>query len=147
VPSLAVLTFVLPTLGVGFKPSLVALSLLAIPPVLINTDLGFRTIADATLDAARGLGMSPAQLFTRVEWPLAVPIVFTGVRTAAIEVVASATLATFIGGGGLGDYIIQGISANEPNYLLAGAVGVALLAMLFELALGVPERRLRHIEG
>lgn len=147
VPSLAVLTFVLPALGVGFVPSLVALSLLAIPPILINVDVGFRGVPFATVDAARGMGMSASQRLLRVEWPLARPVFFTGLRTAAIEVVASATLATFIGGGGLGDYIVQGISANQQNYLLAGTLGVAALAMLFEIALGVPERRYRRGEG
>lgn len=147
VPSLAVLTFVLPALGVGFLPSLVALALLAIPPILINVDLGFRGVPFAAVDAARGMGMSASQRLLRIEWPLAIPVFLTGLRTASIEVVASATLATFIGGGGLGDYIVQGITANQQNYLLAGTVGVAALAMLFELALGIPERRFRHTEG
>ncbi len=99
VPSLAVLAFMLPILGVGFAPALAALALLAIPPIVINTDIGMRTVGAAVRDAARGLGMSEAQIRRRIDWPLALPIVIAGVRTATVEVIASATLAAFIGGG------------------------------------------------
>ncbi|MDQ6823818.1 MAG: ABC transporter permease [Candidatus Eremiobacteraeota bacterium] len=142
VPSLAVLTFVLPSLHVGFVPSLVALTVLAIPPIAINTDLGFREVPAATIDAARGMGMSDTQTLFRVEWPLALPVLFAGVRTATIEVIASATLASFIGGGGLGDYILQGLSDNQPRVLLTGVAAVSTLALLAELALSFIGRRL-----
>lgn len=142
VPSLAVLTFMLPLLGVGFTPAFVALALLAIPPVAINTDLGFRTVPAAAVDAARGLGMTEAQLLRRVEWPLAFPIVFAGVRTAATEVVASAVLAAFIGAGGLGEYITTGLQANEPRILWLGVATIAVIALATEFGLAFTQRRL-----
>jgi osmoprotectant transport system permease protein len=135
VPSLAVLAFMLPILGIGFLPALVALVLLAIPPIVINTDIGMRTVGAAVQDAARGLGMSEAQIRRRIDWPLALPIVIAGVRTATVEVIASATLAAFIGGGGLGEFIVNGLAAGDLRELLEGALGVAALALVAEWAL------------
>jgi len=140
VPSLAVLTLALPYLGLGFRPALLALVVLAIPPIAINTDIGLRTVAPTVIDAARGMGMSGRQIRRRIEWPLAFPVVLSGIRTAAVEVIASATLASFIGGGGLGDYIIDGLSTNDGNEVLGGAAGVAALALIVDTALG----RLAH---
>jgi osmoprotectant transport system permease protein len=142
VPSLAVLAIMLPLVGVGFAPALIALALLAIPPIALNTDLGLRGVPDAVREAARGLGMSRRQIRARVEWPLALPIVFSGIRTAAVEVIASATLAAFIGGGGLGEYIVNGLAENDKPQLLEGAVSVGLLALLTQWLLGGVERRL-----
>ncbi len=142
IPSLAVLALMLPLIGVGFAPAVVALALLAIPPIAINTDLGLRGVPEAVRDAARGLGMDQRQIRARVEWPLALPIVFSGIRTAAIEVVASATLAAFIGGGGLGEYIVNGIALNDAHELLEGAVSVGVLALVVSAALTRVERRL-----
>src|SRR5581483_1596688 len=93
-PSLAVLTFILPFLGVGFTPAVVALTVLAIPPIAIGTDTGLRGVAASAIDAARGMGMQESQIFLRVRWPLALPSIIYGIRIAAIEVIASATLAT-----------------------------------------------------
>jgi osmoprotectant transport system permease protein len=143
VPSLAVLTLTLPYLGLGFRPALLALVLLALPPIVINTELGLRAAPAAVLDAARGMGMTARQIRRRVEWPLAVPLVFAGFRTAAIEVVASATLASFIGGGGLGDYIVDGLATDDLGELLLGACSVAALALLLDAALGALGRRIR----
>jgi len=142
IPSLAVLVLALPFLGVGFRPALLALALLAIPPIVINTDLGLRSVPTPLLEAARGLGMTTEQISRRVRWPLAAPVVLAGVRTAAVEVIASATLAAFIGGGGLGEYIIDGLANQDYSELLTGAVAVAALAILTELALGALTRRL-----
>jgi len=142
IPSLAVLVLALPLLGVGFRPALLALALLAIPPIVINTDLGLRSVPAPLLEAARGLGMTAKQISRRVRWPLAAPVVLAGVRTAAVEVIASATLAAFIGGGGLGEYIIDGLANQDYAELLTGAVSVAALAILTELALGALTRRL-----
>ena len=142
IPSLAVLVLVLPFLGVGFRPALLALTLLAIPPIVINTDLGLRSVPAALLDAARGLGMTGNEIDRRVRWPLAVPIVLAGIRTAAVEVIASATLAAFIGGGGLGEYIVDGLANQDYAELLTGAIAVAVLAILTELAMGALARRL-----
>jgi osmoprotectant transport system permease protein len=142
VPSLAILTLALPLLGLGFRPALLALVVLALPPILVNTDVGLRSVPRATLEAARGTGMTERQIGVRVRWPLALPVIAVGVRTAAVEVIASATLAAFIGGGGLGDYIVGGLqTANLPELIL-GAATVAALALLADAALGYLQRRL-----
>jgi osmoprotectant transport system permease protein len=141
VPSIAVLFLLLPYLGVGQVPALVALILLACPPILINTDAGMRAVDPAVLEAGRGLGMGPGRLLREVQWPLALPVVIAGIRTSAVEVIASATLATLIGGGGLGLFIIQGLALNKHEILLLGAVPVALLAIGTEVVLGALQRR------
>jgi osmoprotectant transport system permease protein len=141
IPSIAVLFLLLPYLGVGEVPALVALILLACPPILINTDAGMRAVDPAVLEAGRGLGMGPVRLLREVQWPLALPVVIAGIRTSAVEVIASATLATLIGGGGLGLFIIQGLALNKSEILLLGAVPVALLAIGTELILGAVQRR------
>ncbi len=143
VPSLAVLALAQPVLGVGFAPSLVALALLAIPPVAINTDVALRGVPGATIDAARGLGMDDRRIDRRIAWPLALPVVFAGVRTAAVEVIASATLAAFIGGGGFGEYVLDGLASGNDGLLFLGAGSVAALALLTQGALSLVERRLR----
>jgi osmoprotectant transport system permease protein len=142
VPSLAILTLALPLLGLGFRPALLALVVLALPPILVNTDVGLRSVPRSTLEAARGTGMTDRQIGTRVRWPLALPVVAVGVRTATVEVIASATLAAFIGGGGLGDYIVGGLQTSDAGELLLGAVSVAVLALLADAALGYAQRRL-----
>lgn len=144
VPSLAVLAIMLPLVGIGFVPSLVALALLAIPPIALNTDLGLRGVPAAVREAAVGLGMNERQVRARVEWPLALPVVFSGIRTAAVEVVASATLAAFIGGGGLGEYIVNGLAENDRGQLLEGAISVGVLALATQWLLGGVERGLRN---
>jgi len=139
-PSLAVLMLLLPWLGVGTLPAVVALALLAIPPIAISVDLGIRGVPGAALDAAAGMGMTPAQRFGRVVVPFALPVSFTGVRTATTETIASATLATFIGAGGLGDEIVRGLQTDDPALLFTGAALVAALALGADLALSLAGR-------
>jgi osmoprotectant transport system permease protein len=139
-PSLAVLMLLLPWLGIGATPAIVALALLAIPPIVISVDLGIRGVSVAALDAAAGMGMTPLQRFTRVIVPSALPVSFAGVRTATTETIASATLATFIGAGGLGDEIVRGLQTDDASLLLIGAAAVAALALGADLALGVAGR-------
>jgi osmoprotectant transport system permease protein len=135
-PSIAVLMLLLPLFGVGMTPAVIALALLAIPPIVINVDLGIRSVPAAVLDAAAGMGMTRGERFLRATLPLALPIAFAGVRTAATEVIASATLATFIGAGGLGDFIVRGLQTGDSTYLYIGAATVAALALAVELLLG-----------
>ena len=142
VPSLAVLFLLYPLVGLGDRPALIALTLLAGPPIVINTDAGLRNVAPAFLENARGLGMLPLQVFARVQLPLASPVVVAGVRTAAVEVIASATLAAFIGAGGLGTYIAAGLPLLDYKLLLVGGIPVTIMALLAEAGLGVAERRL-----
>ena len=149
VPSLVILFLALPYLGLGFRPALVALTVLACPPILINTYAAIRGVPAGTREAALGVGMSVWQVLRQIELPLALPVILTGVRIATVEVLASATLAAFIAGGGLGDYILRGFALNEPPVMLVGAAAVALLALaaegLFILAQGAAKLRARSI--
>jgi len=142
VPSLAILFLAYPYLGLGFVPALVAITILAIPPILINTYAGFRSVPDEVVESARGMGMSTAQILRWVEFPLALPVIIAGVRTATVEVIASATLAAFIGGGGLGDFILRGFALFDARVMLAGAIPVALLALLAEGVLATVQHQL-----
>jgi osmoprotectant transport system permease protein len=143
IPSLAILFLALPYFGLTSKASLIALTILALPPVLINTDAAFRNLDPAIREAAAGMGMSPHQVLRWVEFPLALPVIVTGIRTATIEVIASATLAAFIGGGGSGQFITLGFAMYQPSILLVGAVPVALLALLAELGMSGLQRALQ----
>lgn len=140
IPSIAILFLAIPVLpalglsGFGYLPVLLALIVLACPPVLVNTAAGFQGVDAAVVEAARGMGMSAWQILRRIEAPLALPVVLAGIRTAALEVIASATLATFIAGGGFGDIITQGLANSNITVLLAGALPVALLALGAEAA-------------
>jgi osmoprotectant transport system permease protein len=140
VPSLAILALCQPFLGFGFEPALVALTALAIPPILINASTGLREVSPEVIDAARGMGLSGGQILTRIQLPVAAPVIFAGIRTSAVQVVASATLATFIGGGGLGELIVEGTQLNDTTILLAGSFSVAVLALITEVGFGSLER-------
>jgi osmoprotectant transport system permease protein len=140
VPSLAILALALPFLGYGFEPALIALTALAIPPILINASTGLREVSGEVIDAARGMGLSGSQILARIQLPIAAPVIFAGIRTSAVQVVASATLATFIGGGGLGNLIVEGFQANNSAILLAGSLSVATLAIITEIGFGGIER-------
>src|SRR5919201_2670201 len=118
IPSLAVLAITLPFLGIGFLPSIVALTVLALPPILTNTYIGLRQVDADVIESAAGMGMTVAQTLRRIQVPIAMPVILAGVRTAAVQVVAGATLAAFIGGGGLGDFITTGIGMMQPEMLL-----------------------------
>jgi osmoprotectant transport system permease protein len=133
IPSLAILFLALPYLGLGFVPSLAALTVLAFPPVLINTYAGIRGVDAFVIEAASGMGMTEGQVLAQIEIPLAIPAIVTGIRIASVEVISSATLASFIGGGGLGDFITRGFALFNVPIMLVGAVPVALLALSSEL--------------
>ena len=143
IPSLAVLFLAIPVLGLSFNAAAIALTLLALPPILISTDVAFRTLDPAVKEAAIGMGMPPRTVLYQVEIPLALPVVIAGIKTAAVEVIASATLAAFVGAGGLGDFIVLGFAAYDPAILLVGAVPVALLALLAEISLSTLQRGLQ----
>jgi len=142
VPSLAILFLAIPYFGLSFTSAAIALTLLALPPVLINTDAAYRTIDGAIREAALGMGMTARQTLWRVETPLALPVIITGIRTATTEVIASATLAAFIGSGGLGLYVVRGFALFDIPILLVGAIPVALLTLIADLGLGAVHRAL-----
>jgi osmoprotectant transport system permease protein len=135
IPSLAILGLVLPFLGIGFRPALFALTIRAILPIFLNAYVGIRGADRAVIDAARGMGASDGQLLLLVQLPLASPVLFAGIQTATVQNIGVATLAAYIGGGGLGDLILQGMAMVDPAVLLAGAIPVALLAMTAEVLL------------
>ena len=140
-PSIAVLALAMPLLGTGFLPSVVALTLIALPPILINSITGVREIDPDVIDAARGMGMSKGDVLGRIEFPLAAPVIFAGLRTAAVQVVSGAVLSTFIGGGGLGDFITAGIAMMAVPLLLVGAIPVTLLSLGADALFGALQRQ------
>ncbi|MGF1570581.1 MAG: ABC transporter permease [Nodosilinea sp.] len=140
IPSLAVLFLAIPILGLSFWSAVLALTLLVMPPILISTDVAFRTISPAIREAAMGMGMPPNDILRQVEIPLALPVVIAGIKTATVEVIASATLAAFVGAGGLGAFIVLGFAAYDPAILLVGAIPVALLALAAEVGLSAVQR-------
>ncbi|MCH4172473.1 MAG: ABC transporter permease [Lactobacillus sp.] len=147
IPSLAILVLVLPLMGMGFYPALLALTILAIPPIMLNTYSGLRQINPNTLEAADGMGMGRTRRLYKIELPLAASSIVAGVRLSAIEVISSATLAAFIGGGGLGTYIIMGMSMYDVNIMLVGAIPVTLIALASEIVFSVLEFYLRRKHG
>jgi len=142
IPSLAILFLAIPYFGLSFQSAAIALTLLVIPPILISTDVAFRSIEPAIREAAFGMGMSPIQVLWQVEIPLALPVIIAGIKTATVEVIASATLAAFIGAGGLGSFIVLGFSLYDNAILLVGAIPVALLALIAEVSLSTLQRSL-----
>lgn len=144
VPSLALLVLMLPVLGTGFAPSLLALVLYGLPAILINTHTGLVEVDRDIVEAARGQGLSDGQVLRGVMVPLALPVIFAGLRTAAVQIVSAATLAVFIGGGGLGELISAGMGLFDIPQLLVGAIAVAVLAIATELAFGAAERALTY---
>jgi osmoprotectant transport system permease protein len=133
IPVLAFLIAAVPFLGIGKSPTLVALVVLGVPPVLLNTYTGLRGIDNAVIDAARGMGMTLWQIITRIQLPLVLPVIAAGVRTAAVQIIATATLAALVGAGGYGAYITDGVANFDNTEILAGAIPVALLAMIIEV--------------
>lgn len=136
IPSLAILALALPLLGIGNPPTLLALVFIGTLPIMINTMVGIEQVDPNIAESARGMGMNDLQVLLRVEVPIAIPIIMAGIRTSAVLVVASATLAAFIGGGGLGDLILSGHALGRDHVLLAGAIPATLLAFYFEEAFG-----------
>jgi osmoprotectant transport system permease protein len=143
IPSIALLAFMIPLLGIGVLPALVALFLYSLYPIVRNTYTGVRDAAPEAVASARALGMADGQLLRYVRLPLAAPVIMAGVRTAAVINVGTATLAAFIGAGGLGDPIVAGLALSDARMILAGAIPAAALAILVDLGLGAVERAVR----
>jgi len=134
IPTLGIVTIIVIGLEtISSFPVLVALVVLAIPSILVNTDAGIRAVDEGIVDAARGMGMRSWQVLFRVELPAALRLVLLGVRTAAFQIVATATIAAFVGLGGLGRYIIDGQASHDYDQVVGGAVLVSLLAIFSEL--------------
>ena len=141
IPELAAIALVATVIGVGFPGLVFVLALLGIPPILTNTFVGVNQVDHATVDASRGIGMTETQIVRRVELPLAVPSVMTGIRGATVNIVATATIAPLAGVLTLGDFIL-GENVYGTNGVLAGAIVVAILALIFEFGLAGLQKRL-----
>ena len=150
VPSLAILVLLIPVMGTGIKPAMTALTILAIPPILLNTVVGFREVPAFMVESASGIGMTDREILKKVRIPMALPLILAGIRTGLVEIIASATLAAKIGAGGLGEIIFTGLGLNRPDLLLIGGVLVALLSLgsgfLFDLivAKALPYKNLKE---
>lgn len=142
IPTLAIIALVFPLLGLGFLPALVGLFTYALLPILTNTVAGLENVDESTVEAARGMGMTQNQITRKIKLPLAIPVIFAGIRTSAVLNVGTAYLAFFIGGGGLGVWVITGISLLDTPQLLAGAIPGALLAISLDSLFALIEGRL-----
>ncbi|ASB87304.1 ABC transporter permease [Bacillus sonorensis] len=134
-PSLAILAFFIPLLGVGKIPAIVALFFYSVLPILRNTYTGVKGVNRNLLESGKGIGMTAWEQIRLVELPLSVPVIMAGIRTSTVYLIGWATLASFIGGGGLGDYIFIGLNLYQPEYIIAGAVPVTILAVLIDYIL------------
>jgi osmoprotectant transport system permease protein len=145
VPSLAILILLIPIIGTGVKPAVIALILLGIPPILINSAVAFNTIPEFIIETSVAMGMSKAQSFWNVKVPLAVPLMLTGIKTAMVEIIASATLAAYIGGGGVGNIIFTGLGLNRADLLFIGGSTVAIISILANVLMtGVDKYLLKY---
>jgi osmoprotectant transport system permease protein len=143
IPGIALLAFMIPLLGIGVVPALVALFLYSLYPILRNTYTGVRNADPDAVSAAVAIGMTPGQVLRYVRLPLAAPVIMAGIRTAAVINVGTATLAAFIGAGGLGDPIVAGLSLSDTRMILSGAIPAAGLALVVDAGLGLLETKVR----
>ena len=147
IPSIALLAFLIPFFGIGAKPAIVALFLYALLPILRNTAAALFSIDPVLRKVSLGMGLTAWQRLRYIDLPLAAPTILAGIKTAAVINIGTATLAAFIGAGGLGEPIVSGLALNDPALILQGAIPAALLAVLTELAFDFVERGLvpRHL--
>lgn len=136
-PPVAVLALAVPAVGFGFKPTVIALFLYGLLPVIRNTIAGIESVSSDVLDAATGMGMTPAQVLTKIELPLSAPVIMAGVRISTVINIGTATLGATIGAGGLGKPIIAGLISENPAYILEGAILVGLFAIIVDTILGL----------
>lgn len=141
IPSLALFGFMIPMFGIGTKTAVAALFLYSLLPIIRNTFTGILDVDPSTIEAAKGMGMKESQILFRIKLPLALSVIMAGVRTATVINVGTATIAAFIGAGGLGDFIFIGISRNIDALILLGAIPAAILALLIDYLLGLLERK------
>ncbi|MEJ1295611.1 ABC transporter permease [Latilactobacillus sakei] len=145
VPSLALLALMIPLLGIGKVPAIVALFIYSLLPILRNTYIGMNDVDPVLKDSAKGMGMTPLQSIMRVEVPMAMPVIMSGIRLSAVYVIAWATLASYIGAGGLGDFIFNGLNLFKPDLIIGGTIPVTILALLVDFLLGRLEKRMTPV--
>lgn len=146
IPSLALFGIMIPIVGIGFEPAVIALTLYSLLAIIRNTAVGIDEVDEAVIESARGMGMTNFQILARVQVPLALPVIFAGIRIAAVSTISLATLASFFGAKSLGDLIFEGMAAGgtRNDKIVAGAIGASVLAIIFDQLIGRAERALRH---
>lgn len=142
IPSLALLAMMVPIFGVGRLPAVLALFVYSLLPILRNTVLGMESVNENVLDAAKGMGLTPVQLVFKVQVPLSIGVIMSGIRLSAIYVVAWTSLASYIGAGGLGDFIFNGLANYNFKFIIMGTIPITLMALIVDAVLGVLEERL-----
>jgi osmoprotectant transport system permease protein len=140
VPTFAIITLILALTSLGFWPAVLGLYLLGIPPILLNAYTGVKEVDPGIVEASRGMGLRPWQVLGRVELPIAMPLVFAGIRTSSVQIIATAALAGLVGAGGLGVIVASGLANGQDDVLLAGAIPITILAALSEVLFGGAER-------
>jgi osmoprotectant transport system permease protein len=141
IPSLALLALMIPLFGIGFVPAIIALFLYSLLPIVRNAITALSTTDPTLVRVSRALGLSPWEQLRYLRLPLATPAIFAGIRTSAVISIGTATLAAFIGAGGLGEPIVVGLSLNDTDMILRGAIPAAILAIAVELAFAAIERK------
>ena len=142
VPTLALLALMVPLLGVGAVPAIVALFIYSLLPILRNTYLGMSGVDPNLLDAAKGMGMSTGQVIQKVQFPMAVSVILAGIRLSAVYVIAWTTIASYIGGGGLGDFIFNGLQTYRQDLIFGGTIPVIIIAIVMDFGFGFLEKKL-----
>lgn len=140
IPSLALFGFLIPVFGIGSTTAIISLTLYALLPILRNTYTGIMSVEQSAIEAGKGMGMTDFQILKMIQLPLSIPVIMAGIRTATVLTIGVATLATFVGAGGLGDLIYRGLSTWNNYLVLAGAIPSALLAIAFDFLLRFLER-------
>lgn len=141
IPSLALLAMMVPLFGVGKIPAIIAIFIYSLLPILRNTYLGMDNVNSSILDAAKGMGMTFWQRIVSIQAPLAAPVIMSGIRLSAVYVVSWTTLASYIGAGGLGDFIFVGLNTYNVPMIIMGAIPVTIIALIFDIILGIVERK------
>lgn len=146
IPSLALFGILIPIVGIGFKPAVIALVLYSLLAIIRNTAVGIDEVSQPVIEAARGMGMTDWQILVRVELPLALPVIFAGIRIAVVSTISLATIASYFGAKSLGSLIFEGMSSGgtRNDKIVAGAIGASALAIIFDQLIGRAERSLMH---
>ncbi|RYG73109.1 ABC transporter permease [Lentibacillus lipolyticus] len=142
IPSLAILAFFIPIVGIGKFPAIIALFIYSLLPILRNTYIGIRDVDQGVIEAGKGMGMNNLQAIIKMELPLAMPVIMAGIRLSTVYLIGWAALAAFIGGGGLGDFIFDGLNLYKPSLILAGTVPATILAVIADRSLAAVESKL-----
>lgn len=145
VPSLALLALMIPIFGIGKFPAIVALFIYSLLPILRNTCIGMEGVDPTLIDSAKGMGMTTWQIMIKVSLPQALPVIMAGIRLSAVYLIAWATLASYIGAGGLGDFIFNGLNLYQPELIIGGTIPVSLLALLTDFLLSHLEKKLTPV--